>query len=132
MSQETVELVVRAHQLSRRDPESFFSVCDPNVEWDVSRLMPDGRVYHGHEGVSEFWRGWTGTWQGFDFTLDEAVDAGGETVVARVRQVGRGRGSGVPVELFFGQVWTIRNGMVVRFQAFPDYRSALEAVGLSE
>jgi hypothetical protein len=38
----------------------------------------------------------------------------------------------VPVELFFGQVWTIRNGMVVRFQAFSDYCSALEAVGLSE
>ena len=131
MSRRTWSWSARAFKLSRSDPESFFLVCDPNIEWDVSRLMPDGRVYHGHEGVSEFWRGWTGTWQGFDFTLDEAVDAGGGRCRCRSAR-SAGRGSGVPVELFFGQVWTIRNGMVVRFQAFSDYRSALEAVGLSE
>jgi uncharacterized protein len=132
MSQENVDLVVRAHQLSRRDPESFFSICDPGIEWDVSRLMPEPRVYCGHDGVREFWRSWTGTWDDFDFHLERAVDAGGDCVVASIHQVGRGRGSGVGVEQRFGQVWTVRNGRIVRFCAFPTFEAALEAVGLSQ
>jgi ketosteroid isomerase-like protein len=132
MSQENVELVVRAHQLSRSDPEAFFSVCDPGIEWDVSRFMPESRVYYGHDGVREFWRSWVGTWDDFDFQLEQAVDAGGDQVVADVHQVGTGRGSGVGVELRFGQVWTVRNGRIVRFRAFPSFEEALEALRLSE
>jgi ketosteroid isomerase-like protein len=132
MSQENVDVVVRTHQLSRSDPESFFAVCDPEIEWDVSRLMPEPRVYHGHDGVREFWRSWVGTWRDFDFELEEAIDAGGDQVVARVRQVGRGRGSGVDVELRFGQIWTVRDGRIVRFRTFPSFEEALEALGLSE
>jgi ketosteroid isomerase-like protein len=131
MSQENVELVVRTHELSRREAESFFSVCDPEIEWDMSQLMPDGRVYRGHEGVREFWRDWTGTWDEFDFELEEAVD-GGDEVVARVHQVGKGRGSGTPVELTMGQIWTVRDGSFIRFRAFPSFEEALEAAGFSE
>ena len=126
MSQENVELIVRTHRLSRTDPESFFAVCDPDIEWDISGFMPDGQVYRGHEGVREFWRSWTGTWEGFDFEVVEAVDAGDE-VVANVHQVGRGKGSGAPVELDFGQLWTVRDGRIVRFRAFRTFADALEA-----
>jgi ketosteroid isomerase-like protein len=132
VSQENVELVVRTIELSRGDPEFFFSVCDPNIEWDMSRLMPEPRVYYGHEGVREFWRNWTGTWDDFHFELEQAVDAGGGEVVARVHQAGRGRESGAAVAWHFGQIWTVKNGRIVRFQALPSFEEALEAVGLSE
>jgi ketosteroid isomerase-like protein len=132
MSQENVELVIRAHQLSRSDPESFFSICDPGIEWDMSRLMPEARVYYGHDGVREFWRSWVGTWDDFDFQLEQAIDGGGDQVVTSVHQVGSGRGSGVAVEQRFGQVWTVRSGRIVRFRAFPSFEEALEALGLSE
>jgi ketosteroid isomerase-like protein len=131
MSQENVELVRRAFELARHDPESFFSVCDPGIEWDMSRLMPEPRVYHGHDGVREFWRSWTGTWNDFDFQLEQAIDAGDDEVVASVHQGGIGRGSGVGVEQRFGQVWTVRNGRIVRFRAFLTFEAALEAVGLA-
>jgi len=132
MSQANVELVVRTIQLSRDDPEWFFSVCDPEIECDMSRLMPEPRVYYGHEGVREFWRGWVGTWDDFDFVLEQALDAAGDEIVARVHQVGRGRGSGAAVELHFGQIWTVKHGRIVRFRAFPTFEDALEAVGLAE
>jgi ketosteroid isomerase-like protein len=130
MSRENVELIARTHELSRSDPESFFSVCDPEIEWDMSRLMPEPRVYFGYEGVREFWRSWTGTWDGFDFKVEQVVDAGGDQVVARVHQMGRGRGSGAAVEHEFGQLWTVKNGRIVRFRAFPSFEEALEAAGL--
>jgi hypothetical protein len=31
-----------------------------------------------------------------------------------------------------GQVWTFRDGKVVRYEALPTWREALEAAGLSE
>jgi ketosteroid isomerase-like protein len=91
-----------------------------------------GRIYHGHAGVREFWRGWAGTWDNFEFSIDNILDAGGGEVVVRVHQAGTGRGSHAPVSFDFGQVWTVSNGMVVRFRAFPDFAQALKAVGLSE
>ena len=132
MSQENVDLIVRMYERSQYDQEAFFSFCDPQIEWDMSRLMPDGRVYHGHDGVREFWRGWAGTWDNFEFSLEEVVDAGGGQVVVRVHQAGIGRGSRAAVTFAFGQVWTVRDGRIVRFRAFPDFDQALEAVGLSD
>ena len=98
----------------------------------MSRLTPDGRVYHGYEGVWEFWRGWAGTFDDFDFRIDKIVDAGGGEVVVRFHQAGTGRGSGAAVNFDFGQLWTVSDGKIVGFRAFPDFEQALEAVGLSE
>lgn len=132
MSQDDVELIVRMYERGQKDEETFFSVCDQQIEWDMSRLMPDGRVYHGHSGVREFWRGWAGTWDDFEFSIDKIVDAGDGDVVVRVHQAGTGRGSRAAVTFHFGQVWTVRDGRIVRFRAFPDFGQALEAGGLSE
>jgi hypothetical protein len=46
MSQENMDVVVRAVQLTGSD--EFLSVCHPEIEWDMTRLMPEPRVYHGH------------------------------------------------------------------------------------
>jgi ketosteroid isomerase-like protein len=132
MSQEDVDLIVRMYQRGREDAETFFAFCDPQIEWDMSRLTPDGRVYRGHAGVREFWRAWAGTWDDFEFSIDKIVDAGGGEVVVRVNQAGTGRGSRVAVSFQFGQVWTVRDGTIVRHCAFPDFEQALAAVGLSE
>ena len=132
MAQADVDLIVGMYERGQADAETFFSVCDPAIEWDMSRLMPDGRVYRGHDGVREFWRGWAGTWDNFEFSLEEVVDAGDGQVVVRVHQAGIGRGSRAAVNFAFGQVWTVRDGRIVRFRAFPDFDQALEAVELSE
>jgi ketosteroid isomerase-like protein len=132
MSQEDVDVIVGVFERGQSDAETFFSVCDPDIEWDMSRLTPDGRIYRGHAGVREFWRGWAGTFENFEFRIDEVVDAGGGDVVVRIHQAGTGRGSGAAVSFYFGQLWTVRDGKVVEFRAFPDFEQALEAVGLSE
>jgi ketosteroid isomerase-like protein len=132
MSQENVEVVVRACELGRNDPESFLSICHPEIEWDMSRFIADGRVYHGHDGVREFWRGWAGTWEDFDAEVEQAIDAGGDEVVIGIRNAGRGRGSRIAVEMSFGQVWTVRDERIVRLRSFPSLAEALAAVGLRE
>jgi ketosteroid isomerase-like protein len=132
MSQENVEIVERALNAAQEDPEAFFSIFDQNVEWDMSGAgLPDAKTYHGPEGVREFFRGWIGPFDDFDYEAEEVIDAG-DSVIVLLHQWGRGKGSGVLVESRFWQVWTLRDGKVVRFKNFPERGQALEAPGLSE
>jgi ketosteroid isomerase-like protein len=58
------------------------------------------------------------------------IDAGEDVVV-----IGTARGtaaSGVQAQWRQGYVWTVRDGLAVRFRWFSDPQEALEAVGLRE
>jgi uncharacterized protein len=131
MSQENVNLVVGAVEAGRQDPEAFFFILDPEVEWDVSERFPDARTYHGPEGVREFYRRWIGTFDDFGYEIEEVIDAG-DSVIVVLHQWGRGKGSGVMVDNRFWMVWTVRHGKVVRYRHFSERGRALEAAGLSE
>ena len=45
---------------------------------------------------------------------------------------GRGKASGVPVEMPVGQIFDFRDGKVYRIRSYPDHGEALKAVGLAE
>ena len=49
-----------------------------------------------------------------------------------VRLQGRGRGSGVEVDARFYDVYTLRDGLIVRMDQFTERSQALEAVGQAE
>ena len=138
MSQENVE-IVRAllDGFAHRQHERAFEFYDPEIEWDASRMvvgLPDAAgVYHGHEGVRAYWRNWLSAWSDLDFELQDVVDAGDEVVALIRNQRQWGRHSGIVTEVQpYGLVFTIVGGKVVRWRAYPDQESALEAAGLSE
>ena len=63
---------------------------------------------------------------------EDFIDAG-EAVVVRIRQGGRGKGSGAEVEMPpYWQVYRLRDGRAVRIEVYSIEAEALEAVGLSE
>lgn len=62
----------------------------------------------------------------------ESLLAAGESVVVGVRQRATGKGSGVPVELRYFQVWTFDGDRVARFESIQERSDALEAAGLRE
>jgi ketosteroid isomerase-like protein len=53
-------------------------------------------------------------------------------VLAVITFRGRGRQSGVEVNMEFFQLWTFDDGKVIRGQGFLDRDEALEAAGLRE
>jgi ketosteroid isomerase-like protein len=90
-----------------------------------------GPEWHGPQGVLEMAADWV---EGFDeFTMigEELIDAG-DAVVVRIRQEGRGASTGVPVQVTFWFVFSLKDAKVVRFEMFQDRNEALQAVGLSE
>jgi ketosteroid isomerase-like protein len=53
-------------------------------------------------------------------------------VLKSTRSFGRMRGSAAEVALGATDVWTFRDGKIVRYDAYADHAEALRAVGLEE
>ena len=133
MSEENVEIVRRAWEASKRhDNDAVFALYDPEVELvAVANSTIDGRAYHGIDGVQEFFRDWLSAFVDFTSEVEEWIDVGAQ-VIAIVHTYGRGKRSGVPVEIHEAHLWTLRDGKLWRLQTFPTKAEALEAAGLSE
>src|SRR5215204_2442632 len=68
------------------------------------------KTYVGLDGVRKFMRAWTQNWAEWRIGVDEVIDPGDDRVVAVGCQSAVGKGSGVPVSLRFGMVFTLKNG----------------------
>jgi uncharacterized protein len=102
----------------------------PDIEWDFSAAdWPDQEVSRGRDEVLRFFRRFLGVWEDYEVQFEEFIPAGDDVVVF-VRESGVGRGSGVRVEHAWTQLWTVRDGRMVRFRAFSDRSEALAAAGL--
>jgi ketosteroid isomerase-like protein len=100
-----------------------------DFEWVVPN-HPEGAVRHGADSVIEFFREWTEPWEDFDLEW-ELHQGGPDRALAIIDMHGRGRGSGVPAEMRFFQVWTFRDGRAVRMEMYNDVDEAKRAAGLA-
>jgi ketosteroid isomerase-like protein len=107
-------------------------IYDPDFEIDASRVdMPGFGVFHGLEGMRELWRAWIEEWERYSWTQSNWSEVG-DHVIADVRIRATGKSSGADVVWDHCQVWTFRDGRVVRWLLANDRAEALEAVGLAE
>jgi ketosteroid isomerase-like protein len=133
MSEANVEATREAYErfqaTGKFDPEQV----DPDFVWDMStfRGWPGQQEYHGVEGTQQFIREWLEAWDDWELTVEELRDAG-EHVVAIMSQRGRSKTMGLPVDMSFAQVFTLRDRRLVRMRMYADPSDALEAAGLSE
>jgi len=124
-----IEQLDRMYELAWRenDLESALRDLPENFEWVVPG-HPDGAVRRGPHAVIEFFHDWNDQWDDptTDWTLQQTRP---DTVLALVTTRGRGRASGVPVELNFAQVWTFRDGEPVRMVLYADADKGRRAAG---
>jgi ketosteroid isomerase-like protein len=139
MSMQNVEIARRAidalNQLDlmvgRSDPlPTLREFCDPDVEWDFSRRGVDPEIYHGYDGWLRIAEQFGDAWQELRMDIEEIIDAGSK-VVLFTNMIGLSR-SGIKLAHRVGQVWTFRDGKIVRDEYFGEDRHAcLQAVGLA-
>ena len=134
MSQENVETIKRMYDvLAQPGREGILDFYDPEVVVLNAASSPDTAPYLGHEGLVEWVRdvqaGLGGT---FRVEADDIIDVDESRAVVVGRVSGKGRVSGLPVEVSLTTVFTLRNGAIVRLQAYDTKAEALEAVGLRE
>jgi ketosteroid isomerase-like protein len=132
MSQENVEIIRRGHQAFRDlGEEAVFEYLDADIDLTPVVELPGVETYHGHEGVRRYLQTTREAFGEFGWEPQEFVDLG-DHVLVPTRFFAEGRGSGVPVEAVVYNVWTVRNGKVVRVRGSMDRSKALEVAGLSE
>jgi ketosteroid isomerase-like protein len=133
MSQENVEMVRRGYERFATTRQFVADIASPEFVWDMSNFhgWPEQQAYEGAEGAQSFLDNWIGAWDDWELEVDALHDAG-DKVVALVRQHGRSKAAGMPVEMSFAQVWTFRDGKQTRMEMYSDREEALEAAGLSE
>jgi len=117
---------------NRGDLDAAVADFASDCEYVTSGALPGSRgVYQGPEGYKQF-SGWLrDEFEDARLDVNDVIDAG-DRVLASLTLRGRGRQSGAATSWDVWQVWTIRDGRIVRGQAFTDETEALEAAGLRE
>ena len=87
--------------------------------------------YAGLDGLRAFLLDWTAPWATYRLENEKAIDLG-ERVLMLNRDRGLREEEHQEVEGRIAAVFTIRDGKVVRIDAYTTHAEALEAVGLSE
>lgn len=133
MPEDNVDLVRRVYEAAaNRNASEVFDLYDEQVELDASRLGMFSEVFRGHDGLRKLFRDWHEAWGEIEYSYEELIDAGEDTVISVVRRHARGRASGVDVEHPFALLWTVRDGRVVRVEWYLSRAEAFEAAGLSK
>ena len=133
MSQENVEIVRNAFDaFTRGDIEGVLRLCDENILITQPKELPGvSRQQRGHSGVLEAFGIWPEQWDDFQIAILRTADLG-DYVVVTTRTGGRGKQSGVEVEMDFSFVFTVRDEKIIEWQLFVREDQALEAAGLRE
>jgi ketosteroid isomerase-like protein len=130
MSQEYVEIIRLGYKHFKATGGEIRAHAD--LVWDVSNLgWPDQQIYRGPEGAMQFNAEWADAWDDWELEPEDYIDAG-ERVVVILTQRGRSKAAGIPVEMRFAQVRTLRDGLGISMQLYASVEEALEAVRLSE
>lgn len=133
MSQEDLEIIRAGYERFAATGEFVADLAADDFVWNMSNFhgWPERQVYEGIDGARAFLREWMDAWEHWVLEVDALHDAG-DKVVVLVRQHGRSKAAGMPLEMSFAQVWTLRNGKQTRMDMYSDREEALEAAGLSE
>lgn len=137
MAREDVDFIRTVYQAFNRAAQSgdlspwiegFF---DQAVEWRLAEDQPDAGPFRGHEWVKRLFDGWLEAWEDWALEPEEFIEAGDAWVV-QVRIRGRGKESGMKIEVPYAHVVKLRGGRVVEVHDYSTKKEALLAVGLPE
>ena len=130
MSEENLELIragFAAH--NRGDLDALVQVYAPDAVFETLLLG----THQGNEAIRLIYEENQKTLSGYDVVPVELIDSGDQVVaVAEVKGVGPVSQIAMEDRDRFAFLFTIKNGRVVREQAFRNRDEALEAAGLRE
>jgi ketosteroid isomerase-like protein len=138
VSKENVELARRLYaELAREGSprefeqrltdEALSRLLDPTIEWvPVTDSLLAVDSYRGFEGVRRFWGEFLSAWESYRVEPLRFDDAGDQVAVV-VHIVGRTHE--LEVDQTRSSLLSIRNGRIIRVEAFADPEGAREAAG---
>ena len=106
----------------KADVDEALVYADPDIVWNPIEELPT----QGHGAVRASTARWKAEWDDYELVPEDFVDRG-DHVVVTVRIRARGRGSGAEVDARFYDLYTLRDGKIVRMDQFAERAQALDA-----
>jgi ketosteroid isomerase-like protein len=133
MSRENVMTLRRAYEAFRREGvEGIMPFLDEEIEWRNPEDSPIAGVWHGPDGVRQWFAQASEAFGEMTFTPDEFREVSDGRVLVLLRFGLTGAGSTVELQVPFAHVVDLRGGRATALRMYSDPEKALEAVGLSE
>jgi ketosteroid isomerase-like protein len=130
---EDVELVKSAFEAwNRGDIAAFVGHTAEEVAWLEVAGRPEGGATErlGRDRLQRSLESLFDAWESYRIEV-ERIEQIGDRVVAVVREVAKGRSSGVEVDGRWGYLITAEDGLLVRIEAYRDAAQALQTAGLA-
>jgi len=106
----------------RNDLETALACLDPDIEWDGTNL-PDGKITRGLDAVLDHAARWADIWEGWEVDLEDVIDAGGDKVIAFIRERGRSK-AGLEMDEQHSELYIVKAGRIVYRKGFSDPHEA--------
>lgn len=129
MAQRNVEIVRGIYaEWGRGNFRAGTDLFDPDVVLVIRADFPDAGAYAGREQIGAYMRNFLATWTDAVIEAEEIRGAGDRVAVA-VHQEATGSGSGLSIDMRYWQVWTFRDGAVIRIESIRRRSEVDEALG---
>ena len=135
MSEEERNLAIAREGLEafrRGDIEAFLNLLDPDVEVFSPPELPNPAQFTGRDGYLPWASRWLDAWEDFEFVGEAFEPVGKHHVLMSVVQRGKGKGSGVEVEMRVCYMLEYRDRLATRVHLYADRGQALEAARAGE
>jgi ketosteroid isomerase-like protein len=110
--------------------DAYDELFDPDAEWRPLNVgavgFPGQAIYRGRDGIERYYRERAEAFGGGQVHV-RSMEPAGDAVVVDARSTAFGRVSGAAVEEDIALVYWVRDGKIVRGQAFRSRDDALEA-----
>jgi ketosteroid isomerase-like protein len=111
--------VVRRLYEAHGNPDVIRRVLASDVRWEVVPGFPHSDVYHGLNGVFDFFTRLFGDFEDWHTEPLELFETG-DHVFAIGTYSARAKATGKSFKARFAHVWTMRNGVIARLQQCAD------------
>src|SRR6516162_9028719 len=119
--------IVRAafDAFERDDMNGVLSLCDPEIEiTQAADLLGAPQHTRGHAGVLEAFAVWPEQWDDYRIEVISMTDLGDRVMVKQMSR-GRGKGTGIPVEMMFTFLYSVRAEKITEWRIFTREDEAL-------
>jgi uncharacterized protein len=114
--------------LGEGDQSAALAMLAPDCEWRESAELPGVATVRGRDAIGNFLADFLDPWERFHQVIEDVV-VRGDQVGLIIHMTAVGRASGLELDTRYAHVWTMRDGLGVRVDAYRDpdaARSALE------
>ena len=105
--------------LGEGDESAALAMLAPDCEWRESAELPGAEVLYGRDAIADFLRHFLESWERFEQQVEDVVVDGNRIGLA-IHLTAVGRASGVELDTRYAHVWTMRDGLGVRVDAYRD------------